>query len=145
MRHHYLHPIEHAPGVSQFHRAHLRKVAQAICRRTGLHACYNSRLQNVLFHNGNQFGGPLALQAFHPDGHERRWSDTEIDNAVKYVQLGNMPEDRKQAIQNRAEWFEKTEKQSASNRQKDNQRPEAQNLLAYNDRKRRGVEKVISA
>lgn len=145
MRHPYLHPLDHAPGLSQFHRDHLRRVAASICRRTNLHACYNSRLKNVLFHTGDQFGGPLALEAFHPDGSSRHWSDTDIDNAVKYVQLANMPEDRKRAIERRTEWHEQTERNAAKFKRRDNQRPELEKVLGFNDRKRRGVQKVISA
>lgn len=144
MRYPFLHPIDQAPGLSTTHRSHLRRISGTICKRTGLHACYNERNSTVLFHNGDQFGGPLALEAFRKDGCERRWSDSEVDHAVEYVKLGYIPREDKDRIASRNEWLESCNKRDAIQSHTENGKPEAKSVMGYADRKRRGVEKVIS-
>lgn len=146
MRYPFLHPIESAPGLDQFHRLHLRRAAETICRRTGLHACYNARFGgSILFHHGDQFGGPLKLDAFHPDGSERRWSDVEIDNAVEWIKMGYVSREKKERIAARNKWLEECAQRDAQAKHFDDLKPNAAQSLSWHDRKRRGVQKLISA
>jgi len=126
------------------HRARLRRAAEAICRRCGLHACYNAKFRNVMFHHGDQFGGPFTLAAFHPDGNEKVWGDVDIDNAVEFIQRGYIPRDQKDRIAARNTWLEECERKNAVQQHTQNRAPEAKSRLGFNDRKRRGVQKVIS-
>lgn len=145
MRYPFLHKIDDAPGVSVWHRKHLRRAAETICKRTGLHACYNDRNRSVLFHFGDQFGGPLRLDAYHPDGNERKWSDSELDDAVELIRRGYIPREQKDRIEARNKWLEECDKKNALVKHTDDRAPEAKSVVGFKDRQRRGVQKVISA
>lgn len=138
--------IQDAPYVSWSHRAHLKKTADNICRRTGLYCSFNRANSSLLFHTTPEpFGGPLSLRAYHPDGLEKRYSDIDIDDAVRFVgvcRVGRAVKDKwadKQKQRDKWEYNDYHENHLAD------RRPGATDYARFLDQRRRGVGKLISA
>lgn len=138
--------IEEAPNVSWSHRIHLRRVGNAIARRTGLFCSFNKVNNSLLFHQGPEpFGGPLSLPVFHPDRHERRYSDPDIDLAVETVGICRVGRKAKDVWAAKQKQRDAWEKKSATDKYLDDVRPGATDYARYLDQRRRGVGKLISA
>lgn len=137
--------ISEAP-VSWSHRARLQRVADAICRRTGLFCSFNRLGNSLLFHQTLEpFGGPLSLRAFHPDGQEKHYSDPEIDRAVEYVGVCRIDPKVKRMWEAQNKRTEDQHRRGRMDRYLDDVRPDAKSYAAYLDKRRRGVQRVSVA
>lgn len=144
-RYPHMHRIASAPGVDPQHRSRLVKIADAICRRTGIRCSYNAFNERLFFHyTPEPDSGPFALPVFDQDGHPIRYSDNDIDDAVRYIQYGKMSRSQKDKIGRQKEQMDRWTWEDKMNRHLDERRPSGVDYARYLDQKRRGVSKVIS-
>lgn len=146
-RYPHMHRLNDAPGVPSDYRKHMKSVADRICRRTGLRCSYNAFDRTMFFHyTPEPDSGPMRLPVFRPeDGSTRRYSDLEVDEAVRYVNYGKMSRAMKDKIGQQRRQFEQWEAQEKRDKFLAERRPDAEDLARHLDQKRRGVGKVISA
>lgn len=120
----------------------LRGEAQGIARRTGTRVCYSKLRRQLFFYYSTPESGVLSLPAYRASGSE---AVLEVDDAVRYIQMGKAPIAVKQAIADRREQEQKYEKQRALDAQFEESRPDAEDYADFLHRERCGVRKLISA
>jgi len=122
------------------------RAAEAIVRRTGMHATYNTLNKSVLIHNRESPDfGPMRIDAYKPDGSERRWTDCDIDKAVQHIQLCRVPKEQKDRWAARAEQNKQYTEKTQREKHMDDVRPGALDYADFLDKKRRGAQKVTVA
>lgn len=93
--------IDEAP-LSQGHRLDTIKAFREVCRRCdGLRACIapggRSKMRVLLFYQDPDRGLPLNIPLFHEDGAtEIRYAPSDVDDIVRCVMSGRVPESRKE-------------------------------------------------
>lgn len=138
--------VAHAPGIAPDHRRRLERIADSVCRRTGIRCSYNAKFQRLFFHwTAEPDSGPLGLPVFGENGEEARYDDNQIDDAVRWIQYGRIGRDRKERIAADQKQREQWERDDAINRRLEDRRPTALDRARFLDQRRRGVSKVISA
>jgi hypothetical protein len=138
--------VQHAPGLSPEHRRRLVRLAETVCRRTGIRCSYNAKFNRLLFHwTVEPDSGPLGLPAFSGDtGAEARYSDIDIDDAVRWIQYGKIDRSKKEQIAAANKQREDWDKNDAVNKRLEDRRPSALDRARFLDQKRRGVQKIIA-
>lgn len=138
-------PVTAAPGTAG-QKQRLAALAEKVRRRTGLRCCYDVVRRSLFFHYGHEPDfGVLRLRAFHADGSERRYEANEIDDAIRFVQLGRMSVQSKQRAQKQHEQREQWVRDEETERFLAERRPDAMDYDAFLMRRRRGMMKIISA
>lgn len=136
--------IEDAPGVSWSHRRALRRLADSICRRTGMFCSFNQKFKCLLFHLTTEpDGGPLSLPAFHPDGSEKVYAEPDIDRAVEFIGICRAGKKAKDVWAARQRERDKWERGDRTEKYLADIRPDAKDFAKYLDDTRRGTRKVM--
>lgn len=128
------------PGIDPVRAKGIRRTAREISGRVpGLRGFYNARLGNILFCYGAEpAGGPLALEP-------RPYASHEIDTVVEFAQMGRASRAEKDHIAAKNAEREKWAQADHMESRLAERRPDALSYAGFRDRKRRGVEKMVSA
>lgn len=135
-----------APGLDAATRAEARRVAAAICNRVdGLKCSYNVKTGGLFFHyTVEPDSGPTEIPFVKGDSHFN-YAPHEIDNVVRYVNMGRIGRKAKNKIIARNEQLEAWRVKDANEAHKAERRPSARNYATFLDQRRRGVTKKIVA
>lgn len=114
-------------------------------RRTGTNAIINTGArqfenQRVVWRYGDNIYGPFGVMV----SELLRWTGTDVDDAVRMIQMGKMERDEKDRIALQNTRREASEKVSEQERVLNDATPNVVDYVAHNDRARRGVQKVIA-
>jgi hypothetical protein len=133
-------PIDrHMPGLSHYEEKQARRAGEEVSRRTGTRCFYVAHSRKLLFVYGDEpAGGPLQVDA-------KGYTASEIDDMVRYINLGKMSRSQKDRILARNEANEKQEQRLQHERWRGAMEKETVKHAEFLDRKRRGVETVTSA
>lgn len=119
-------------------RGYMREVE----RRTGTTAIVNTAgIGRVIFRYGMNISGPLAVSI--PE--LNAWNGGHCDAAVKYIQMGKLSREEKDAIAEQNKRSEDSDRESFEERVLAGAEPNARDYVAHKDRERRGVAKVTVA
>lgn len=141
----HMRPVSAAPGSTD-QKQRLAALVERVRQRTGLRCCYDVVRRSLFFHYGHEPDfGVLRLRAVHPDGSERRYDANEIDDAIRFVQLGRMSVKNKDRAAKQHEQREQWAREEETERFLAERRPDAMDYDAFLMRRRRGMMKIISA
>ena len=139
-------PIERqVPALNAWELANARDIAGPVCRRTGTRCFFLENTGSLLFcYDSEPHGGPLIL-AFKTATGTRNYHGGDIDDMVRVIQMGKLSAKEKRKVLARNAEVERWGKEDAMNKHLDERRPDALSYAGFRSRKRRGVEKIISA
>lgn len=140
--------IEHAGCLSQWDRKSAMRIARSITNRIpGLRCSFNLLRGSLFFHYGECHDyGPLELPFKIVGSCEvQRYSDTDIDDAVHLIRLGQLSTEEKDDIQAKKDTTKKSNEREARGRLHADREKDAIDYADFLDKKRRGTTKMVSA
>lgn len=124
-------------------RTKLVRIAREVESRVGCHSCWNKRTGQILFY----LRDPSAC---YPGWLIRVNGDYDVPDAgrtdqwVNYLNQGKMPWEKKEAEMLAKKKEEEYRSEKAYDKKIDDMKPEVVSKIEHGQRKRRGVDKVIS-
>lgn len=135
--------IQNAP-LDTSERVSAVRFADAVARRTGTEYVWNSNSGGVFFHYGS-IDRPAFEFPFKPVGERTyRVTDSDVDDVVRFIQMGKLPAETKDRIARENQVAEKNAKEQEQGRELDRRRKSAEDHAAFLERRRRGVQKIIA-
>lgn len=122
----------------------VRRIGQHVCHRVpGLNWTWNSRSRSVSFHYGDDLLRSAFSFPLFADGVGDRASQAELDTVIAAIRRADRPKEEKLRDEEAKKRSDESDKRSADERRVSNAMPEIKDGLAYKDRARRGMKKLI--
>ena len=122
----------------------VRRIGVEVCNRVpGLNWTWNARSRSVCFHYGDDLLKSAFSFPLFADGVGDRATPAEIDTVVSVIRRADRPKEEKLRDEEAKKRSDESDKRSADERRVSNAMPEIKDGLAYKDRARRGMKKLI--
>lgn len=122
----------------------VRRIGTHVCMRVhGLNWTWNGRSRSVTFHYGDDVMRSAFSFPLFADGVGDRASQAELDTVVAMIRKADRPKEEKLRDEAALARSQESDKRSADERRVSAAMPEIKDGLAFKDRARRGVKKLI--
>ena len=131
-------------GCSPDQSKEVRRIGTEICRLVpGLNWAWNPRSRSVTFHYGSDLTVSAGSFPLFLDGVGENATQAEMDCLVKMIRMADRPKEEKEAERKMAEVSAASDRQAAKERRVSDAMPMVKDGLAFKDRARRGMKKLI--
>lgn len=132
-------------GCNTDQTAEVRRIGLDVCTRVGnsLNWTWNSRNKSVCFHYGDDVTVSAGAFPLFADGVGAKAEQFELDEMVRMIRSANRSRAEKDRVAAAAEKKAESDKKSAMERQVSDAMPDFRDGLAFKDRARRGMKKLI--
>lgn len=136
--------LDEASALADTERARAKKIADAVCRRTQTSCAWDAKTHSLYFYYGSVDMPAFAFPFIVGRDGVAPVRESDIEDMVKLIRMGQMPLDEKEKIaeENRAK--EEYDREVAREQLHADVRPEAQWHADFLLRKRRGVARTFS-
>jgi len=123
----------------------VRRIGETITTTVGksLGWTWNPRSKSVNFHYGTDITVSAGAFPLFMDGVGEKATQAEIDTLVKMIRMADRPKEEKERERQMAEVSAASDRQAANERRVSDAMPTVKDGLAFKDRARRGVKKLI--
>lgn len=123
----------------------IRRIGREVCNRIGnsLNWTWNIRSKAVNFHYGDDVTTSAGAFPLFADGVGEKAQQYELDEMVRVIRAANRPKEEKLAKEAAVKKSAESDKEAALERRVSDAMPDIKDGLAFKDRARRGMKKLI--